>query len=56
MLTLIGDNDALLLEAQKLLKRPSKVQVEDGVDDGVEGGINVAQPCHKVCQFFTGTA
>jgi hypothetical protein len=38
----------LLLETQQLLERPPEVQVEDGVDDWIEGGVDVAQPRHKV--------
>lgn len=58
--TIIAETSAarscLLLETQQLLKRPPKVQVEDGVDDWVEGGVDVAQPRHKVREFITRTA
>jgi len=58
--TIIAETSAarsfLLLETQQLLERPPEVQVEDGVDDWIEGGIDVAQPRHKVCEFITRTA
>jgi len=35
---------------ENFLKSPSEIEVEYGVDDGVQGRINVSQPCYQILE------
>lgn len=44
----------LFANVKKLLKSLPEVHVKDGVNDGVQRGVEVAEPGYKVDDFVTG--